>query len=286
MTYLKQFSLPSGDAEGGFFMNLKSTYHESTYPFALFPQKGLEKIHFSPITVFCGGNGCGKTSVLNVIAEYLRLRRGTLFNKSSFFSHYVDYCHAKVNESYDQGEIITSDDVFDYVLNLRSINEGADRNRNNIARDYLELNSNKQYRLQSLDDYEMLREKNAARRHTLSSFVRGRAVSGVRECSNGETAFRYFIEKFQDKGLYLLDEPENSLSPRRQIELVQLIEDSVRYFNCQFIIASHSPFFLALHDARIYDFDADPVSTKTWTELETVRAYYDFFRAHAEELES
>ncbi len=279
MTYLEHFRFASPDQEGAFFLQKHASYHESFYPFGLFPRKELEHLSFSPITVFCGGNGSGKTSALNIIAEYLELKRSTLFNQTEFFPHYVDLCSALVSkEEYDQGEIITSDDVFDYVLNLRSINEGVTRSRNNLAREYTKMRYNKFDKLRSLDDYEELKKSNASKGRTLSQYVRGRSVSAVRECSNGESAFRYFVEKFQDNGLYLLDEPENSLSPRRQIELVKLIEDSVRYFNCQFIIASHSPFFLSLQGARIYDFDSEPVRTRQWTELETVRAYYDFFR--------
>ena len=64
---------------------------------------------------------------------------------------------------------------------------------------------------------------------------------------------RYFTEKILDGGLYLLDEPENSLSPQKQLELLQFLEDSVRFYDCQFIIATHSPFLLSLKGARIYD---------------------------------
>lgn len=43
--------------------------------------------------------------------------------------------------------------------------------------------------------------------------------------------------KIKDNGLYLLDEPENSLSPEKQQELVRFLEDSARFFGCQFVIA-------------------------------------------------
>lgn len=108
-------------------------------------------------------------------------------------------------------------------------------------------------------------------------------MDNVREYSNGESAFRYFTEKIEEGGLYILDEPENSLSPGRQNELVKFIEDSARFFKCQFIISSHSPFVLAIRGAKIYDLDEDPVDVKRWTELENVRAYYDFFKLHEKE---
>ena len=81
----------------------------------------------------------------------------------------------------------------------------------------------------------------------------------------------------------MLDEPENSLSPEKQKELLQFIQDSVRFYNCQFVIATHSPFLLSLKEAKIYDFDENPVRTKVWTELKNVRDYYDFFKEHEKE---
>ena len=33
--------------------------------------------------------------------------------------------------------------------------------------------------------------------------------------------------------------------------------------------------------AKIYDLDESPAAVKRWTDLESVRTYYDFFSAHA-----
>ena len=101
--------------------------------------------------------------------------------------------------------------------------------------------------------------------------------------SNGESAYLYFTEKIKESGLYLLDEPENSLSPARQLELLNFLEQSARFFGCQFIIATHSPFLLAMKGAKIYDMDEEPVDVKRWTQLSSVRAYYDFFKLHERE---
>ena len=108
-------------------------------------------------------------------------------------------------------------------------------------------------------------------------------MDNVREYSNGENALTYFAERIGENGLYLLDEPENSLSVTRQQELVSFLEDSARFFGCQFVISTHSPFVLALKGARIYDMDEDPVDIKRWSQLESVRAYYDFFKKHENE---
>ena len=107
----------------------------------------------------------------------------------------------------------------------------------------------------------------------------------VRERSNGESAFLYFEERIGEGTLCLLDEPENSLSPERQNELKEFLEQSARYFDCQLVIATHSPFLLSMNGAKIYDFDETPVDVKRWTELKNVRAYYEFFKRRQREFE-
>ncbi len=103
--------------------------------------------------------------------------------------------------------------------------------------------------------------------------------------SNGESAFLYFTREIQEGGLYLLDEPENSLSPQLQEELLQFLEDSARFYRCQFIISTHSPFLLSLRGARIYDLDGDRVEVRPWTQLEHVRAYWRLFQERGREFE-
>lgn len=55
------------------------------------------------------------------------------------------------------------------------------------------------------------------------------------------------------------------------------------FFDCQFIISTHSPFLLAMNGAKIYDLDENPVDVKRWTELENVRMYYNFFKEYERE---
>ena len=122
-----------------------------------------------------------------------------------------------------------------------------------------------------------------AKKLTQSEFVRRNMQENVVGQSNGESAFMYFTNKINSNALYLLDEPENSLSPEKQLELLKYLQDSVRFYDCQFIIATHSPFFLALPDALIYDFDENPVKIKNWTSLKNVQILYEFFKAHQNE---
>ena len=234
MIYLEYFTFPDSDREFDFFVNQKRTCYDSFYPFQILSRHHLHRIDFEPVTILYGGNGSGKTTVLNVIGEKLRLARDSVFNKSNFFQDYLDAKYAD-------------------------------------------------FQMRSMDDYERLKKVTKARRLTQSRYVRSELMDNIREYSNGESAFIYFSEKITENGLFLLDEPENSLSPARQQELVKFLEDSARFFGCQFVISTHSPFLLSMRGAKIYDLDEDPADVKRWTELENVRAYYTFFRDHCDE---
>ena len=282
MIYLRNFSFPSEDREYNFILDEKRTCFDTFYPFKILSKNDFTEIDFEPVTILYGGNGSGKSTALNVIAEKIEASRDTIFNKSNFFKDYVDMCDMDEVKITEIKRIITSDDVFDYILNLRNLNEGIDNKRENLFGDYLDAKYSG-FKMKSLEDYEELKKVNSARSKTMSKFIRKNLMSNVRLYSNGESAYRYFIEKITENGLYILDEPENSLSPKRQIELMSFIEDSARFFGCQFIISTHSPFLLAIKGAKIYDLDESPVSVKSWTSLENVRTYYEFFKSHDSE---
>lgn len=277
MLWLESVTFPDADEEFDFRLAEKRTCYNSMYPFFVLSQRSFSRIDFAPLTLLAGGNGCGKTTALNVIAEKLALRRSAPFNRSPFFGEYVKLCGCACRPLPEHAAVITSDDVFDFMLDARAINEGVEKRREALMREYLKLQDTPM-RFRSLDDYEALKDSTDAWRMTQSRYVRERLQGEVRERSNGENAFMFFTEKLQDGGLYLLDEPENSLSPARQRELAQLLENAVRFFGCQIVAATHSPFLLAMRGAKIYDLDADPVDVKRWTELESVRTWRDFFR--------
>jgi predicted ATPase len=73
----------------------------------------------------------------------------------------------------------------------------------------------------------------------------------LHEQSHGESFFALFKNRFRDQGLYLMDEPEAALSPRRQLEFLALMHDFCKD-GSQFLIATHSPIIMAYPDAWIY----------------------------------
>ena len=283
MIYLSHFAFPDIELEYSFLMGIKRTCYDTAYPFQVLSRHGLRRLDFEPVTILYGGNGSGKTTALNVIAEKIGLKRESVYNRSNFFEDYTAMCNYETQMDIPQrSRIITSDDVFDFVLNLRCLNNGINNRREELFREYLE-NKYSHFRMKSLADYEQLKKSHMAHTKTQSRYVRSNLMDNVREHSNGESAYLYFSEQIQENGLYLLDEPENSLSPLKQQELMKFLEDSARFFGCQFIISTHSPFLLSMRGAKIYDMDEDVVDVKRWTELPGIRVYFDFFKRHEEE---
>ena len=103
--------------------------------------------------------------------------------------------------------------------------------------------------------------------------------------SNGETTLQMLDDYIEPDALYLLDEPEVSLSPENQTILAENLNKLARFLNCQFIISTHSPFMLGTLYGKIYNFDSKELEETKWTELENVRYFYDFFQKHKGEFE-
>ena len=290
MIYFSSFRLPSESAETSFVMQEKRTIFHTFYPFKVFPQKSLREVEFDGITIFYGSNGSGKSTLINVMARKLNAERYSDFNDSPFFDDFVQMCHANINRKPIACCVLTSDDVFDYALNARSINGNIDDRRRELLENYVAVHQEVRHnadivRMKGMDDYERWNDtmEILSRRRTLSSYVRNRVVRDIDLRSNGETAMHYFLERIADDGLYFLDEPENSLSVELQIQLADYISATARAIPTQFVIATHSPIFLSLKGARIYNLDEDPVSVCKWTELPNVRRFYEFFKSHDDE---
>ena len=97
MVYLSSFRFPSAEQESKHFDMFTPTYYTSLYPFRFLSGKGLLSIDFSDITIFAGSNGSGKSTVLNIIADHLGLRRESRFNKTELFDEYLRYTDGRLD---------------------------------------------------------------------------------------------------------------------------------------------------------------------------------------------
>ena len=260
----------------------------SGYPFHIFLEKELFNIEFDPITIFYGDNGSGKSTLLNIITETINkdkkiISRKTPLVKSDYFDMYTNKCKYYLENNIPLGsKIIFSEDIFENILSKRIENQKKNNQREELEKQYIQYKYNP-INYTSLEDLSISIE---TRNKTQNKFIKSRITENAREFSNGQTSLAFFDKELKENSLYLLDEPENSMSPKFQFELIQLIEELGRFFKCQFIIATHSPFLLSIPNAKIYDLDSIPVRTKKWYELENMKIYYNFFKENRNKFEN
>lgn len=269
--------------EQGFVSNLPR-YRTNYYPFRIFSNR-LTKLELHPITLLYGGNGSGKSTLLNIIAEKASVIRHSPFNSSGIFKDYLKLCDLE-GSAPGESEILTSDDVFEYLIHMRNLNEGVEDRQKQLYSEYMDYKhaSNK---FATLADYDKWRKKYNTKKknESESEFVHKRVMQPIQNHSNGESALAFFTHHISENAVYILDEPENSLSIDSQMDLAKFIIDSARFYNCQYIIATHSPVILATEGAVVYDLDNTPVRIRKWTELENVKSYYKFFMEHSAEFD-
>lgn len=70
--------------------------------------------------------------------------------------------------------------------------------------------------------------------------------------SHGEGFAQLVAERMQGQGVFLLDEPEAALSPRRQAELLAFLADIQTTAEAQVILATHSPILMAVPGAALW----------------------------------
>lgn len=99
-----------------FLVSIQRTGYDSYYPFKILSKNDLYRLDFDTVTILYGGNGSGKSTALNVIAEKTGISRDTIYNKSNLFPDYVDLCEINTEEDIPKNSrIITSDDAMDNV---------------------------------------------------------------------------------------------------------------------------------------------------------------------------
>lgn len=282
MIYLESFKFPTDDQEDRFFAE-KLYVPEEIYPWKMLSTKDFFSIDCERITILYGGNGSGKSTALNTIAQTIGIERTTLFNRGYYhYDDFISQCSYKTNPLLKEplvevSSIITSDEVFDSILHTRKSNAQHELKSNALAdfyRDHTPVRSIDFDNPASMDRYtQYVNAINKSKR----GFIRGEIGDKHRSQSNGETAYLRIIKNISE-GLYLLDEPENSLSARWQSKLAEFIKMSAYSCNCQFIIATHSPFLLGIEGAKIYNLDDDYVTISQWHELESTKLYYNLFR--------
>jgi len=95
--------------------------------------------------------------------------------------------------------------------------------------------------------------------------------------SHGEGFLRFFEERCQRQGLFIFDEPESALSPRRQLEFLKLLHRMDTSKRSQVIMATHSPVLMAYPNATLLQFTKYGLEPTTLEQTDHYRAMQEFF---------
>lgn len=271
MIYLKTFKLSES-----------RSIDPNLYPFCILKNKEPDIFIFDNITVLYGNNGSGKSTILNMIAHKLNLK-GKERNYARidgwwpYFENYSDECQyelgeneygIKLNRVPEGSRYIKSEEI---LYEIRKIQQDAvlqESIRSNLTRERGVPETN-----------EFLKTKEGRKQFSRFAFAQDKY-------SNGETTLQILEEEIEPDRLYLLDEPEVSLSPQNQVKLAEKINQMSRYLGIQFIIATHSPFMLGILNSKIYNLDTKDYKVQKWSELENVKFFYDFFKCRKKEFEN
>lgn len=218
--------------------------------------------------------------MLNIIANKLHLAgeeyaTNNKYGSTSYFIKFVDECSYTLGEDEDgrmldripkESRYIKSEDILYEIKKIQQeqvLGDGYvyEHVRRGLPKEQIERFRNSFKMKQQLEFLKFAQEK----------------------YSNGETALQMLDDYMESDALYLLDEPEVSLSPANQTVLAEKLNKLARFLGCQFIIATHSPFMLGTLNAKIYNLDSRELEEAKWTELENVRYFYDFFEKHRKE---
>ena len=250
------------------------------YPYNVFADKAERLLLFAPITVLYGENASGKSTMLNIMANKLRLEgleyaTSNQYGRVPYFLNFIKGCSYALGEEENgkalrripQGSrYIKSEDILYEIKKIQQ--EEA------LERGYV---------------FDLMKQKGVDRASAEKSFnsrenyffTRRQIMQFAQEkYSNGETTMQLLLDAFVPDNLYLLDEPEVSLSPENQVKLAEEINKMARFLGCQFIIATHSPFMLGTLQAKIYNLDSDCLDEVPWYELENIRFFNDFFEKY------
>ena len=97
--------------------------------------------------------------------------------------------------------------------------------------------------------------------------------------SHGQSCMAYFKSIYKIKGLYFLDEPEAALSPKTQMELLEVLTEMSSKGQAQFIISTHSPILMSCPHGTLYSFDSDEIKQIDFKQTSHFKVYSQFFQS-------
>jgi predicted ATPase len=78
------------------------------------------------------------------------------------------------------------------------------------------------------------------------------------------------------QGIYFMDEPESALSPKRQLDLLRILDAVQKSARAQVILATHSPILMAVPGAQVLEIAKGGIVQKDFRETQHFRLYRAF----------
>jgi predicted ATPase len=241
------------------------------FPFAVPAIRELPLLDVeAPVTLFVGENGSGKSTLLEAMAACAELRSFGASDAAADDSLGKQRELAKVlrmawRPRSRRGFFMRAEDFFGFLRLQARIDARIRRERAEFCGEQFD-HASPSAGGQHIDEV-------AAVAH----------LSRYDSRSHGESFLDLFRSRLEPRGLYLLDEPETPLSPKRQLDLLKLLIHGAEN-GSQFIIATHSPILLAFPGARIYSFDRVPVAKADYDSLDHVTVMRRFLSDPASEV--
>jgi predicted ATPase len=232
------------------------------FPYTVPVMAGLEQLEFTaPVTFLVGENGSGKSTLLEAIACAAGsitvgsegVERDQTLKELRMLSRDLRLTWSKRTH---KGFFMRSEDFFGFARRMDKTREEMQQSLDEVDEEY----KNHSELAKSMAKMPFQRELGE---------MRSRYGEGVDARSHGESYLNLFHSRFIPGGLYLLDEPEAPLSPKRQLSFLVLLKEMVDQQG-QFIISTHSPILMGFPGATILSCDTGRLEQVKYEDLEHV----------------
>ncbi len=227
------------------------------FPFDVPSIQFAKNIQFpSPVTFIIGDNGTGKSTLLETLAYRLQLPHidGSSYHKRGFTAAKLLVPFLELDWDIERGVgfFFRAEDFGDFI--------------NSIERQDAKLHDDLNSLHGEVPDQIIKKMKESANYQL--HHMRKNYGQKLQAFSHGEAYLQIMHEKINQRGIYLLDEPEAALSPSKQLSLMYFIHEHLQNHVSQFIIVTHAPMLMAYPGATLYEITKNNMSQVALEDVE------------------